>query len=209
MKKRLLFVALVFGLLLTACNRTPAETPNGDTATTTTAPLVGENDGVTYKNAHFGIAFAPADGWDLFDAEEIADRNLPILAMDEGESYADAVNHAKEFYDMYAVQESTGNTIAVRVENMATMYESVLTAEEYRNIQLSMLEGIPSLTAEPFTATVDGKEFPGMKVLWGEGDDVQTDVSVYVIKDTYMLSIDLSSTDGDHTDEWLSRFDLL
>ena len=209
MKKLAILLALVMVLSLAACNRTPSNDPAAPPTTTTTAPLVGENDGVTYKNAHFGIAFAPADGWDLFDADEIADRNLPILAMDEGESYADAVNRAKEFYDMYAVQESTGNTIAVRVENMATMYESVLTAEEYRNIQLSMLEGIPSLTAEPFTATVDGKEFPGMKVLWGEGNDVQTDVSVYVIKDTYMLSIDLSSTDGDHTADWLSWFDLL
>ncbi len=216
MKKCAFLLAFVLSVSLTACDRAPGNTPDDTTATvtttataTTTAPLVGENDGVTYKNTHFGIAFTPADGWDLFDNDEIADRNLPILSMADGETYADAVNRAQEFYDMYAVQESTGNSIAVRVENMATMYDFLPTAEEYRTMQTSMLEGVPDLSFESVDVTLDGTEIPALKVLWGGGENVQTDLFVYVIKDSYMLSLELSSTDGDHAAEWLSWFDRL
>ncbi len=205
MRKLAFLMALMLVLSFSACSRAPQNTPDTDT-TGTTAPLWGENDGATYKNTHFGLTFTPQSGWDLFDNDEIAERNLPILSLGENQDYADAVSHAKEFYDMYAVQESTGNTIGVRVENLATMYDFMPSAVEYRDIQLSMLEGIPQLTTEAFTATVDGKEFLAMKVLWGEGDDVQTDVSVFVLRDNYLLALELSSTDGDHTDEWLSGF---
>lgn len=210
MKKLAFLLASVLFLSLTACNRAPANTPDDTTATvtttTTTAPLLGENDGITYKNTHFGIAFTPTDGWDLFDSDEIADRNLPILSVEEGESYADAIAHAQEFYDMYAVQESTGNSIAVRVENMTTMYDFLPTAEEYRTMQASLLEGIPDLTYESIDVTMDGTSVPALKIQWGGGDAIQTDLFVYIINDSYMLSLELSSTDGDHATEWLSWF---
>ena len=216
MKKMLFVLTLVLLLTFTACNRTPANTDGGNSTatttanatTTTTTPLLGDSDGNTYKNAHFGIAFTPADGWDMFDNTEIADRNLPILSPEDGETYEDAVARAQEFYDMYAMQDGTGNTIAVRVENMSTMYDFLPTAEEYRDIQTSMLEDVPSLTYSPFTATVSNTEFAGLKIVWGEGEYAQHDACVYIVNGTYMVSLEFSSIDGDHVDEWLSWFAL-
>lgn len=208
MKKLAILLSLVMMLSLAACNRTPAPDDNA-TTTTTIAPHVGENDGVTYKNDYFGLAFAPADGWNLYDADEIADRNLPILPMGEGESYAEAITRAQEFYDMYAAHGNSGNIISVRVENMSTLYETLPSDAEYRDIQASTLEGIPMLTTELITVTVDGKDLLGMKVLWGEGDDVQTDVSLYFAKENYMVTLNFSSLDGDHTAEWAAWFDFL
>ncbi len=208
MKTRTLLLALLLIFSLSACAGTPTEQPDATpTVTTTTAPLIGENDGASYKNTRFGLAFAPADGWDMYDNEEIADRNLPILPMEEGEDYNTAILRAQEFYDMYAVNGDS--KIAVRVENMTTLYESLPSAAECRDMQLSMLEGTDMLTATAINATIDGMEHPATQVLWGEGDDMQTDHFVYIRKDDYMLILEFSSLDGDHSAEWFGWFDLL
>ena len=210
MKKAILLSTLLLAFLLTACNRTPASAPNGNvTPTTTTAPLVSESNGVTYQNSHFGITFTPADGWDLFDTDEMADSSLPTLPIEAGESYVDALARVQTFYDMYALHEESDGTIALQVENIPALYDFTPTAEEYRAIQISMFEGAPNLTYESFDATVDGQTHPALKVLWGAGEEVRTDVFVYLSKGNYMLSIKLSSFDGDHAAEWLSWFELL
>lgn len=208
MKLCSLLLTLALLLSLTACGK-PAKTPAGDTTAPTTSSLIGENDGTTYQNTFFGLAFAPKDGWELYDSEQMMDRNLPILPMGDEIDYREAVLRAQEFYDMYAVHGESDSTIAVRVENMDTLYETLPSAEDYRAMQASLLEDIPSLTTELITVKIDGEEFLGLKVLWGEGADVQTDVSVYLPKDKYMLILECSSLDGDHSAEWLSWFDLL
>jgi len=212
MKLRVLSLLLTAVLLLSlaACGK-PAKTPDSsDSAPTATgSPLVGENDGTSYRNTYFGLAFTPSKGWDMYDDEQMMDRNLPFLSSGDDVDYAEAINQAQEFYVMYAVYGGNDNTIAVKVENTATMFETLPSAEEYRAIQVSQLEGIPSLTTELITVKVDGQDFLGLKVLWGEGETVQTDISVYMPKDNYMVILNFSSLDGDHTAEWASWFDLL
>jgi len=108
---------------------------------------------------------------------------------------------------MYAEEEENLYSIDIKVEHTPTMYGMLLNAEEYLDLQFSALEAEenPSLILEKITATVDGESFPGMKVTWGD----QTDITVYICRDAYMLNLKLTSFDGDHTAEWLKWFDLL
>jgi len=89
MKKLTILIVLMMLLSLAACQKQPADTAADNrtpTTPTTATPPTGDSDGSVYQNTFFNIAFTPAAGWRLLNNEEITDRNMISLSIQEGES---------------------------------------------------------------------------------------------------------------------------
>lgn len=214
----LLMLALVFSF--TACgDDIPDGSPNGTLKTDETddtqnedVPLsMGQAEGNVYESKFIGIGFKLPENWIFYTQEEINKINN-IAADMVDEDIAETLANADIIYDMYAQDNTTGNSVNINLEKMNLISSAFNTAEQYTQLACTDLKdallsmGYEEVIANATTVTFAGEECHAVDVVATAENVMLYEKIVCKKVGSYMVNITVATIGADERTSVLDKF---
>lgn len=226
MKKRICFLmAFVMALTLVACGSNDSD-QNADHADQMNEQQVenqqkdtGFERGVvengTYTSKFLGVTATVPEGWVIASDEEVAQ----IFGMVVDAMTADGANQQLEdggvVYDLYALEQNTGNSINISVEKLNAVQKLALDESSYADVAIEQLPdalssvGVTVTNIKKTTVNFAGVDHAGIAIQ-AEIEGIAMYESMAIIKEgSYVATVTAASYQDDTTLSALDFFQKL
>lgn len=172
------------------------------------APVTEDN---TYTSTTLGVRLTVDEGWIFATDEELMQLNAAVEQV-VGDDYAEQLKNSGMFYDMYALDEVTGDNIVIAFENIKKIYGKVITPETYLSLSRQNTKGmLESAGYANLEITDRSVTFAGQRANAIAIKGTLSGIPVYqlvVVKSCgdYMVTISFSSMLEDNIDKLLAKF---
>lgn len=166
----------------------------------------------TYKNDFAGITFTPPTSWTFYDEAQIMQLNN-IASDYMSDDVVELLESANIVYDMYAINQSTGDNVNINYEKVGAAKFERYTLAEIIESQICILEssyaqmGFKNVEITQSVKRVDGKKMEAVNI-YGEYQGVAMyGVAMSFRQGDYIATVTVCSVGGDRVDEFLEYFE--
>lgn len=173
---------------------------------------LGTINGGVYENSYLGIGISFDDSWSIYDEEQLAQLIGWTAEQYDDEKYAEQIESADLFYDLFASADEGLVSVNVVIQNLGLLYGTVMDEDKIVDMTLEQMDeqlqsaGFSDISAEKVTVDFAGAERTGIKSssLY-QGTDYFTQ-QVFIKHGKYMAIFTVSSFFEDITGDVLSQF---
>ncbi len=173
---------------------------------------LGTINGGVYENSYLGVGISLDDSWSIYDEEQLAQLIGWTADQYDDEKYAEQIENADLFYDLFASANDGLVSVNVVIQNLGLLYGTVMDEDKIVDMTLEQMDeqlqsaGFSDISAGKITVDFAGAEHTGIKYssLY-QGADYFTQ-QVFIKHGKYMAIFTVSNFYEDITGDVLSQF---